>query len=108
MSATYLFDSDNLYQKGLDPVVVEPLTLLCHNVTPAGANLLGGQQWEFQIVGRDEWYRTSYAWALLLNTEENLKLVRERNQLRVNADMARKRADLAHKKIVTIKDAHDR
>lgn len=99
---TYLFDSKQLYPKAGSVVEVEPLTLVCHNVKYKGKNFVGTLSWEFQIVGKDEWYVTNYDWALVLNTEENLAKIKERNHLRKEANELESLAKKAHKQVLNI------
>lgn len=103
MNLTFLFDSDSLYlaDGGLEPETVEPMTLECYEVKHAGRNFLGGNQIEFKIKGRGEiLYRTSYTWALVLNTPENLKAVEHRNNLRRVRNDAAAAANAAHDRVI--------
>lgn len=93
MDKIFLFDSNNLYQDSLHPEKVVPLQLECYDVRYAGRNFVGTSTIEFKIVGRgDTVYKTSYPWALVLKTEENLRAVERRNSLRARADLAERRA----------------
>ena len=103
MTQTYLFDSDSLYKVGggLDPEPVQPMTLECYEVTHVGRNFLGGQNIQFKIKDRgDTLYESSYAWALVLNTPENLEAVKPRAKLRVARDKATKAAKVADAKVI--------
>jgi hypothetical protein len=95
----YLFDSNLMFPMSIKeaPVKVQLLSLKCHNVRRTGRNT-----WDFQVLGRDEWYRTHYAWALVLNTPANLKTVRVRNELRNIADQAARTVSLQQEKILTV------
>jgi hypothetical protein len=78
----YLFNSNLLYPKHSlayeDTLEVEPLTLEATNIRPSSRSFIGSPQWEFQIVGHgDTVYLTSYDWALVENTPENLVLLAE-------------------------------
>lgn len=101
MSETYLFDSDSLYTAGsLEPETVEPLTLECYDVVYAGRNFLGGKSIQFRIKGRDnKLYESSYAWAFVLNTPENVKAVKQRNKLFAAANKAKDAALTADTKV---------
>jgi hypothetical protein len=103
MSETYLFDSDSLYLVGggLTPEVVEPMTLECYEVELVGRNFLGGQRIQFKIKGRDDTlYESSYAWAFVLNTPENLEAVKHRTKLMAARDKAKKAATVADAKVI--------
>lgn len=80
----YLYNYENLYPKyGADrtrlghPMNVQPMTFECHRVrrqtSPNG--ITGTRGWEFMLVNDpngEVWYVTSYDWALVLKTDENL------------------------------------
>jgi hypothetical protein len=95
----YLYNYQYLYPVGKEQEDVKELTLECYDIQPARANMIGGRQWTFKIVGRgDQLFLTSYDWALVENTPENLALVaefeainRQRNQLESKASVAFKK-----------------
>lgn len=100
---TYLFDSTRLYSKdSLESEVVVPMTLVCHNVKPAGRNFMGDCTWEFQIVGQAGWYRTSYAGNLVFNTKENLELVKARDLAWKDSVRLEKQVNLLNSQVLTI------
>lgn len=111
MTTTYLFNSDRLYpltsERSFENVEVKRLTLVCHNVQEAGRNhITGSNSWKFQVVGKPDWYVTSYDWALVLNTEENLKLVQTYNQLRDQCESLKKWANSVHAQVLNVKTAN--
>jgi len=111
----YLFDSDMLFYKdgrvnGENFRSVEPLTLVCHNVrriVPESiiGRALSSQGWEFQIVGEDRWFKTQYDWSLVLNTPENLELVRQRDVLRQARNEVAQRAHAIGRKVINVRGA---
>jgi len=74
----YLYNYQYLYPVGKGQEDVKELTLECYDIKPANPNLIGGSQWSFKVVGRgDQLFHTSYDWALVENTPENLALIAE-------------------------------
>ncbi len=75
----YLYNYKYLYPVGAEQEDVVELTLECYDIRPMDRrNLVGAAQWEFKVVGRgDQLFRTSYDWALVENTPENLALIAE-------------------------------
>lgn len=101
----YRFDSDKMYPRdvsGFQPIDVVPLQVKCHNVKPGRTDLVGNGTWEFQVVGKDEWYVTSYAWALILDTPENLELVRLRNLLIADRKAVERKIKAQQAQILTV------
>ena len=88
----YLYNYKYLYPVGAGQEVVEELTLECYDIKPTNPNFLGSSQLLFKVVGRgDQVFSTSYDWALVENTPENLLLIAEFE------DIHRERADLQKK-----------
>jgi hypothetical protein len=74
----YLYNYKYLYPAGQPQEDVKELTLECYDIQPINPNLIGGSQWKFKVVGRgDQKFITSYNWALVEDTPENLALIAE-------------------------------
>jgi|ERR1700682_4424612 len=96
----YLYNCKYLYPVGKEQEDVKELTLECYDIqADARPNIVGTTSWEFKIVGRgNQVFRTSYEWALVVNTPENLALIaefeeihRQRDSLQINASAVFKR-----------------
>lgn len=94
----YIFSSYRLYpvDRALetDPgggILVEPDTLVCYDVKAIGNNnFMGASTWHFKVHGHgDVVYKTHYAWALMLNTPENVARNAEFRAAQSRAEQAR-------------------
>jgi hypothetical protein len=110
MTKKYVYNNNLLFPNGGSTwakedelpfsIKVEPLTLACINVKDVGnGNFMGSPTWHFQVEGHgDQWYHTHYAWSIVEDTEENVRLAlkvreihRQRDQLALQADRILKR-----------------
>jgi hypothetical protein len=84
---------------------VDPMTLECINVKPAGNNnFMNADTWYFQIVGHgDRWYHTHYDWALVENTPENVALAWQFHEIHRKRDELQRHASTVFKQIRNLK-----
>lgn len=75
----YLFADDTLYSHGMMHQTVEPDTLVCYDVRYDKGGLRAGSEfWTFKIKGRgDTVYFTTYDWALVVHTPENVLVLQK-------------------------------
>jgi|SRR5476649_506128 len=107
----FLYDYRYLYPRDLadrkilgHPISVEPMCLECYNVRRE-ENVNGISQkcgWEFQLVDdpKGVWYRTSYDWALVLKTDENLAQYQQWCKAVVRRDEMARMAETEYKRII--------
>lgn len=97
----YLYNYKYLYPIGLAQEDVEELTLECYDIQPMGRrNIVGGSQWEFKVMGRgDQVFRTSYDWALVENTPENVALIAEFEEIHLQRAELQTKASAIFKRV---------
>jgi len=96
----YLYNYQYLYPVGKGQEDVKELTLECYDIEPTNRNIIGGSQWEFKVVGRgDQMFRTSYDWALVENTPENLALITEFEEIHRQREVLQTKASAVHANI---------
>lgn len=100
----YLYNYKFLYPIGAPQEEVDELTLECHSIESAGRDFIGGESWKFKVVGRgDQWFCTSYHWALVENTQENLDRIMRFEAIQEKRRVLQKTASALYNKWKTIK-----
>jgi len=96
----YLYNYKYLYPVGKAQEDVKELTLECYDIQPANRNIISGSQWSFKVVGRgSQVFHTSYSWALIENTPENLTTIEEFEEIHRQQDALQTKASRIYSKI---------